>query len=292
MAYSAEINRRRPALLMLLIDQSYSMEEAWAGTGASKAQALAEAVNTTLNNAIALCSKGTERIYDYFEVCALGYGVDVRLQLPGAAAHRPILTIGELGRGPKRVESRVGQTVDHTGRRVQVEKPFPVWIEPVAGGMTPMTGAFRAAEPIVAAWCADHPSSYPPLVVNITDGESTDGDPTVTAKRIAAIGTDDGASLIFNIHLSGTEQRSFSYPSTSAALPDSNADMLFGMSSPLPPAMFEAARGTGVQLDTGARGFLYNADATSVFDFLDLGTRAVTPTGLKELTSGIRAIES
>ncbi|MGW4370774.1 VWA domain-containing protein [Nocardia takedensis] len=291
MAYSAEINRRRPALLMLLIDQSYSMREAWAGTGASKAQALAEAVNTTLNNAVALCSKGTERIYDYFEVCVLGYGVDVGFELPGASASHPVLTIGDLGRGPMRVEKRPSLTVDYSGRQVQVENPFPVWVEPFADGMTPMTGAFRAAEPIVAAWCDDHPTSYPPLVVNITDGESTDGDPTVAAKRIAALGTEDGAALIFNVHLSGTEQRSFAYPSRSSALPDSNADMLFGMSSPLPPTMFAAAQAGGARLEQGARGFLYNADATSVFNFLDLGTRAVTPTGLKELGSGVRAIE-
>jgi hypothetical protein len=286
MAYSAEINRRQRALLMFLIDQSRSMEEPWAGTGASKAQALAEVVNVTLNNALGICGNGTARIKDYFEVCVLGYGVDVTFQLPGSDTERPAVPIGDLGRNPKRIETRVGHALDHSGRRVQVENPLPVWVDPVANGMTPMTAAFRTAESLVATWCQEHPSSFPPLVVNITDGESTDGDPTLAAEAVASTATDDGSSLIFNVHLSGTEQRSFAYPSTRTGLPDHNADMLFGMSSQLPPSMYEAARTLRKSLTHGARGFLYNADATSVFEFLKLGTQTVIPTGLRELTSG------
>jgi hypothetical protein len=33
--YAAEINRRQPACLLLLIDQSYSMSERWAADGTS-----------------------------------------------------------------------------------------------------------------------------------------------------------------------------------------------------------------------------------------------------------------
>ncbi|QLY30415.1 VWA domain-containing protein [Nocardia huaxiensis] len=292
MAYSAEISRKQPALLVLLIDQSNSMEEPWAGTGASKAQALAEAVNMTLNNAIGLCSTGSPKIRNYFELCVLGYGADVSFQLPGSDSSRPAITIGDLERAPKRIETRVVPAVNHSGQRVDLEKPFPVWVDPAAGGMTPMTMAFRTAEPIVRRWCAEHPSSFPPLVVNITDGESTDGDPTIAAQAVGAVGTDDGASLIFNVHLSGRAEQPFTYPSSRVGLPDHNADMLFGMSSQLPPTMYEAARQQGKPLAPGARGFLYNADSRSVFEFLNLGTRAVTPTGLKELTSGALAIES
>jgi hypothetical protein len=290
MAYSAEINRRRPALLLLMIDQSTSMEDSWAGIGASKAEALAEAVNKTLSNAIALCSKGTQRVYDYFQIGVLGYGAEISHQLPGTRLGEIIVSIGDLARSPKRVEQRTAETVDGAGRRVLVEQPFAVWVDPVAYGMTPMTAAFRAAEPVVASWCSDHADSFPPLVVNITDGESTDGDPTAAAERIMSLGTNDGAALVFNVHLSGIQQEPFAYPSSAAGLPNDNAELLFGMSSELPPGMFEAARGQGLAIDTGARGFLYNADATTVFKFLDLGTRAVTPTGLKELTTGLQAL--
>ncbi|MGV9834300.1 VWA domain-containing protein [Nocardia niigatensis] len=291
MSYSAEISRKQPALLVLLIDQSTSMEDPWAGTGASKAQALAEAVNATLSNAIALCGNGTTRIRDYFEICVLGYGIDVSLQLPGSIPGRPAIPIGEIGRNHRRSETRIKRTMDHSGQPVDTHVPFSVWIDPVSGGMTPMTAAFRSAEQIIDGWCKEHPTSFPPLVVNITDGESTDGDPTAAAAVVAALGTEDGTSLVFNVHLSGTEQRSFGYPSTPDDLPDYNARMLFGMSSQLPQNLFEAARSQGKSLAPGARGFLYNADARSVFEFLDLGTRAVTPTGLKELTNGALAIE-
>lgn len=290
MAYTAEINRRRPALLLLLIDQSTSMEDPWAGSGASKAQALADAVNTMLSSAASLCSRGSHGVRDYFQIGVLGYGTNIQNQLPGARQGEMVVTIGEVARAPKRVEQRTIETVDYSGTKVLVDQPFPVWVDPAARGLTPMTAAFRAAEPVVATWCSKHADCFPPLVVNITDGESTDGDPTAAAERIMKLGTNDGAALVFNAHLSSSEQRTFLYPSSPAGLPDANATLLFGMSSALPPGMFETARRMGLPVDTDARGFLYNADATNVVKFLDLGTRTVMPTGLKELATGLQVL--
>src|SRR4051794_30555976 len=50
MSYSAEINRATPACLVLLIDQSHSMNEPWGSFG-TRAQALALTVNRLLMNA-------------------------------------------------------------------------------------------------------------------------------------------------------------------------------------------------------------------------------------------------
>lgn len=92
--------------------------------------------------------------------------------------------------------------------------------------------------------------------------------------------------LLFNLHLSADAREPVNFPSSSSSLPDSHASMLFSMSSELPASMAEAAISLGYQVSPGARGFLYNAEATAVIEFLDIGTRAVTPTGLKELTAG------
>jgi hypothetical protein len=284
--YTAEINRRQPACLLLVIDQSSSMSDAWAGGGMSKADQLALAVNRLLGNAVLLCSKGDDRVYDYFEVGILGYGRGVTPILHGSNASRPLLPISELALNPRRVDQVMRKVSDGAGGLVEIQTPIPVWVDPVADGWTPMVGAMSAAAGIVEDWCARHDSSFPPIVVNVTDGESTDGDPRPETARVRAAGTADGAALLFNAHLSGGARSTVTFPDSAAGLPDRFASLLFEMSSELPPSMVAAADSLGYHPVAGSRGFLYNADATALIEFLDIGTRAVTPTGLRELTAG------
>lgn len=46
------------------------------------------------------------------------------------------------------------------------------------------------------------------------------------------------------------------------------------MSSVLPSHMRSYAASQGHRVSEGTRGFVYNADITSVVEFLDIGTRA------------------
>ena len=283
--YSAEINRRQPALLMLLVDQSFSMSEP-AGQGqGTKADVLALAVNNLLGNAVLLCSRGGERIYNYFEVGVVGYGAKIGPILHGADADRRVLPVSELAENPRRVDAVTRRVPDGAGGVVAVNQQMPVWVDPLSDGATPMVSALTYAEPVIASWCTEHPSSFPPIVINVTDGASTDGDPRDAADRIRALSTDDGAALVFNLHLSAFGGQSVTFPDAAASLSDPNAQRLFEASSILPPSMLEASASLGYSVTAGSRGFLYNADVTMVIDFLDIGTRAVTPTGLKELIS-------
>jgi hypothetical protein len=284
--YAAEINRHQPACLLLLIDQSTSMSEDWAGTGTTKAGQLALAVNRILGNAVVLCSKGDDRIYDYFEVGILGYGTGVQPILYGSSPGQELLPISQLAVNPKRVDQIARKVPDQAGGVVEVMTPIPVWVDPVADGWTPMIAAMQAAERVVAAWCSRHQRSYPPIVMNITDGESTDGDPSAAAARIRATGTADGAALLFNVHLSSGARNAVTFPDTATGLPDRIATRLFEMSSPLPPSMLSAAGSLHYDVRPDSRGFLYNAEATTMIEFLDIGTRAATPTGLLQLTAG------
>ncbi|MBO4209501.1 hypothetical protein [Micromonospora echinofusca] len=284
--YSAEINRAQPALLLLLIDQSSSMAGSWSSSGTTKAQQLALAVNRLLGNSVLLCSKGDDRIYDYFEVGILGYGQGVKPILHGASAARQIIPISELAVNPRRVDQVLRKVSDGAGGLIEVTTPIPVWVDPLADGWTPMVEAVEAAEAVVSTWCSRHERSFPPIVINITDGESTDGDPRAAATRLRALGTGDGQALLFNLHLTSGARSQVLFPGTADGLPDRNAGRLFDMSSPLPPSMLEAATHLGYEVEPGSRGFLYNADAVAMVEFLDIGTRAVTPTGLRELTAG------
>jgi hypothetical protein len=283
--YAAEINRRQPALLLLLLDQSYSMSERWGEHGKSKAEMLALTVNRLLTDAVLQCSKGDDRIHDYFEIGVIGYGADVQPILHGTDSSRPVLPISEIGRNPRRVDRVKRKVSDGAGGLVEVELSLPVWVDPVTSGPTPMTQALEAAAAIVADWCARHPASFPPIVINVTDGASTDGDPAEAARAVRSARTDDGDVLLFNLHLSASASNEIAFPSTAEGLQDQYAAQLFAMSSALPSVMAEAASACGYAVRTGARGFLFNAGTSTVIEFLDIGTRAVTPTGLKELTA-------
>lgn len=142
------------------------------------------------------------------------------------------------------------------------------------------------ATDVVNGWCLAHPDSFPPLVVNITDGESTDGDPRQAAQALQRTGTADGSTLLFNLHLSSNQVNQILLPADPAGLPGATAVVLFESSSLLPESLASAAQSQGFAPPPGARGFMYNADAAGIIEFLNLGTRAVTPSGLKELEQG------
>jgi hypothetical protein len=260
MPYTAEISRVNPGCFLFLIDQSQSMANRFGGseTQTSKADELASAINRLLSNLVIKCSKGIE-VWRYFQVGTIGYGASVGPALGGGLAGQELVWIDDIYNHPIRVEERF------SGK-------FPVWFESVAAGMTPMCQAFSQAHTILQSWIAQHPSSYPPVVINITDGESTDGDPSMMAEAIKATKTEDGNVLLFNLHLSSHRAPTIHFPDTEETLPDQYACLLFRMSSQLPEHLIGMARELGYQVSGSARGFVFNAGIEDVISFLEIGT--------------------
>jgi hypothetical protein len=64
------------------------------------------------------------------------------------------------------------------------------------------------------------------------------------------------------------------YPSDSVKLPNEAARSLFEMSSVLPDALRKNANSREVSLESGARGFIYNATSKDLTSFLEIGTPA------------------
>ena len=120
---------------------------------------------------------------------------------------------------------------------------------------------------------ARHPASFPPIVINITDGEWTDSDPTPAAESVKALSTDDGNVLVFNIHISANQGASIEFPDDESRLGDQYARFLFNLSSPLPSYMQSIARQEGLQVSELSRGFAFNADMVGLIRFIDIGTR-------------------
>lgn len=273
MPYSAEINRAKPTAFFFLIDQSGSMDDIWGLDGTKrKCDAVADAINRLLSTLVVRCAKG-EDVRDYFQIGVLGYGGAVTDGFSGALAGRQFVPISEVADNPLRVEQRTRKEDDGAGGLVERTVRFPVWFEAEASGGTPMVEAVETARSTVKAWCELYPLSYPPVVINISDGEPTDGDPLPPAERLKAVGTNDGRALFFNIHISAARKRPVEFPDSARGLPDEFAERLFQMSSLLPPRLCQEARKEGFAVTEASRGFSFNADLRALVQFLDIGTR-------------------
>ena len=273
MAYTAEISRTNPSCFLFLVDQSGSMEDGWAGEpGKQKSEGLATVINRLLQNLVIKCAK-SEGVRDYYHVGVLGYGGSVGPAFSGPLAGRDLAPISQIADAPARIEERTRKTDDGAGGLVEQTVKFPIWFDAVASGGTPMCQALTRAQSIVGGWLEQHPDGFPPIVINITDGEATDGDPTKPAEALKSLSTGDGHVLLFNVHLSSQRAEPVQFPASDAALPDKYARLLFNLSSPLPEFMRSLAQQEGFAVGDGSRGFVFNADPVSVIQFLDIGTR-------------------
>src|SRR5215471_7459969 len=273
MAYQADISRSNPGCFLFLLDQSGSMSDGFSGgAGHNKADELATIINRLLASLVIRCSKD-EGVRDYFDVGVIGYGSSVKRALTIASEDNPIVPISRLANEPLRVEDRVQKVPDGAGGLVEQTVKFPIWVDPHANGGTPMTEALSQGRQALSTWVQQHSSAFPPVVFNITDGEATDGDPCHAAQALQSLATDDGEALLFNVHLSDRRAPSVEFPASDETLPDSFARRLFSMSSTLPPHLQSAARQEGYAVEDGTRGFVFNADAAAVIQFLDIGTR-------------------
>jgi hypothetical protein len=245
------------------------------GAGESKrkkADGVADAMNRLLQNLVIKCAK-SEGVRDYYHVGVIGYGSEIGPAFAGSLAGENLVPISRIADEPARIEERTKKVDDGAGGLVDQTVKFPVWFDAVAKGGTPMCAALDRAHSVLAEWIQNHPDSFPPIVINITDGESTDGDPSTRAQALRDLVGSDGNVLLFNVHLSSDRATPVEFPDSDAALPDKYAKLLFSLSSPLPGHMREAAQQEGYTVTDGTRGFVFNADIVAVIRFLDIGTR-------------------
>lgn len=253
--YSRQLNRRDPGCVILMLDQSGSMEEPFYGTPEPKKDVLARAVNGFIVELVLRCVKGpNEAPRDYFDIGLIGYGEQLGWLL-GTDGPIPVSEMADRG-----------NTLDRSANG------FPMWVEPTAGNGTPYCGALDAVGRVLHGWIKGHPGSFPPMVINLTDGAPTDGDPSVWSDRVRSLGTDDGTVLLFNINLSALPGTPMLFPSDMTQMGDDFARALFQQSSVLPEPMVAQAQALGLHVAPGARGFGFNVDFTSINQFLRVGT--------------------
>ncbi len=273
--YTQTWSGTRPGCLIFLLDQSGSMADpfgvAQAGAGRRKCDMVATVLNGFLNELIVTNTvaqkDGTTEVRPRAEVAVIGYeGISVEPVLEGPLEGRTFVSLPELQMNPLDIERRKRKEIDDTGQEIEIMVPFPVWVKPKAGGGTPMRAALRMARHLAQQWATEHPDNYPPVIVNVTDGVASDGEPEEVAEEIAQITTSDGQALLFNVHITDINSAPVAYPASSRELPnDKYAQRLFKMSSLIPETsrdLLQSLLGRSVLPE--ARGLIFNGDAASV----------------------------
>src|SRR5262245_24517079 len=98
MPYQAEISHSNPSCIIILIDQSGSMDDPFGAdpNGKKKANGVADAVNRLLQNLVIKCAK-SEGIRDYYHVGVLGYGEHgVASAFAGSLKGKQLVPISEV----------------------------------------------------------------------------------------------------------------------------------------------------------------------------------------------------
>jgi len=252
--YKEKMSSSNPGCIILMIDQSWSMNEVYGENKELKKDLAARVVNSTIYEIIRASASGRgykNRCY----ISVIGYGEEVKMLLEDylvGVAENPL----RLDRDKKR---------DH--------RSTPIWIEPRAYYDTPMDSAFRRASEIAQNWVNKHPNSFPPLVINISDGEPTYVEDTrAEAKKLREISSNDGNVLLLNTHIGDGKKKAIKLPHDSSIFSDELAKFLFDISSELPDRLMAEAKKEGFDVDKGARGMIYNSDSKDLIRLLNFGS--------------------
>ncbi len=260
--YTEKMSSPKPGCVILLIDRSNSMKEPWAGAGAqgqNKAVEVANIVNEFLGLLVADCTDGGIT-RDRVHFLALGYG--------GTSVHN-------AWKDPKLAEVNGFVTAAELAQ-TQEGPAGSQFIDVVAGGRTPMGLAVKTAADYAASWVDAFPKSFPPIVMNITDGAMTDVGEADFRQRVhdlSSVKTSNGHALLFNCHISASvKDPTYRFPQTMPAFQDRFAALLYDVSNRLTRVMLAKARATDIPVEEGARGYIFNGRPQDVVNFLNIGS--------------------
>lgn len=276
--YKAAITRLHPCAFIVLIDRSGSMSEriAFAGEEMPKSRAVALAANSFIDELVHRARR-ENGVCDYYDLAVLGYSGDgVERLLPAGG---DFVSPSRLAASSVRRERLSRERRLPNGESVVAVTEQNMWIEPKAVGITPMKAAFRDTLALLEGWCRrkQNLNSYPPTVLNITDGEASDGnddDIRDIAGRIRRTGTADGNTLLLNIHLGRTDSdRPVHFPSALSELPGQRyARLLYDISSPMPENYGDVIAAMKPGAEGPFRGMGYNCPLSDLVAMMNIGS--------------------
>ena len=277
--YTTPVSPQQPGCLIFLVDQSGSMRPEEGEYPSNRAGVVAEVVNRFLRNLTLRCFEDGA-VRDSWHVGVFGYSDDCTSALGGSLAGKAILPLSTIAAQPLRFADPATAESDQQTRLNSWQTPLPVWIEPIADGDTRLRHALATIQAELTRWITEHPASFPPIVVHLTDGAFSDGHPGSAVAALKRVATTDGEALLFHltdprIKREAWERDPVEFPpyAFSPYTPYRNInDELFCRTSYLPPCMQTAAWDAGYDVGEKAVGFLSWVDIEDMLDALDIFT--------------------
>ncbi|MFR9602757.1 MAG: vWA domain-containing protein [Rikenellaceae bacterium] len=283
--YERSITREHRTAFVVMIDQSGSMAElvGYEGRMMTKAAAVAEATNLIIGELMERARR-QDGIRDYYDIAVVGYsGQSVRPML-SSGDDKPFISIEELSKREVKIHSRVEERLAPNGMTIPYTITTPMWVTPQAAGETPMYEGLNYAYEIVKDWCSRpaNRDSFPPIIFNITDGESSDcsaEDLVKISRKIRSLSTSDGEVFMINIHIASSSHKgSMMFPTFEEveACSHRKAKELSYASSTM-PSVYEdmICELKGVVGQRNFVGVSYNASITELITILNIGTISV-----------------
>jgi hypothetical protein len=253
--------------VVFLIDETEALREHIAGGTKTKAESIATALNSLLNQLASVPD---------LEVAVAGYrgegnGANVGCRWDGPLAGRRFVPTSALADAPLAVETRVRRVpAKLAGGREEIVQ-FPIWYVPRLGdAVFPVLGYGYCRHLVVSGVAPQMAWSRPPLVISFV-GDILSQQVAYAVQRVQSQVTPGGPPLVYHVHLGGPDPcRAVLYPSNDVHLPPGTPCDLFRWSSTLPEYMIAALRAVNLPVSVGGRGMIYNASATDLIRMLSL----------------------
>lgn len=281
--YTSQITRQTPTAFIILIDQSGSMAErvTFDDRVLTKAEAVAMAADMLIDELINR-SRRDDGVRDYYDIAVIGYSGDGVESLLCEEEH--FIRPSRLAGMPCRSESIIRERRLPDGQIQLSTIEHNHWIEPKAAGGTPMYEALTTAYNLVVEWCARpcNRNSYPPTVLNLTDGEASDANAEQLlslARALKSQSTDDGPTLLINMHNCRMEdgRQGIIFPSSIDELPPQRySRLLFEMSSTMPLLYHPDIRAIRGSDGESFKGMGYNCSINNIITMLNIGTISIS----------------
>lgn len=252
-----------PGLLIILIDQSSSMQQSTSSAEFTHSDIGVRLTNQIIDLVIQRAFNGTHP-KDLAYIYIIGYSDSADIMRQG--------WLQDLYSNPKRIERRKMLLPDGVGGMVNVDVEIPIWVDKdTNGGDANMKEAFDAAYELTKSWIKDHKNSPAPIVLNISDGNPYWGifskeeciQKTVEAvEALRKLKTSDGNALVYNVFLDETFKTSF--PLYEDEIESENGKFLYGISSIVPLSYIGNACKYNMKIRFGARACLTNTDASTM----------------------------
>lgn len=280
--YSQEITRQHRTAFILALDRSGSMQESvrFGKKVMSKAEAVSIIANALITELIDRCRR-TDSLRNYYDVAVVGYSNDNIEMLLGRDG---MLSIDDLSRiSPRRRTLSDEEQLSEQNSAI-FQHSLDEWFTPHAEGNTPMYEAMLRVRDLAKEWCekSENRQSFPPVVINITDGEASDCDDNELrdiCEQIKRIATDDGNVLLINIHIStDSTLPAIIFPMAEELTGAGRYSRLLAECSSIMPSAFDSAicemKGRGATPPFFGMG--YNASIIELLSMVNIGSRSVT----------------